>query len=469
MKKLISMILFVCLLGNLVPAAAESAVEDAPVEAEEPDIEPAAGCNFDFILRLHPEALAGSLARQAEGYADLLESLRFHGSYIWSLGLPGFELNLSIIPVDSRGDPITVRLHGAEDLMFLNSSLLGEKTITLSNYSLLNFSSKMSEHLGVPLQYIALLLPYVWANSLFLPIQDWNYMLEGMDENGVIPEKAVRYLWDCWWYRVNEDEGVRILVDSLCKDSDLEEAFRGMVMEIPDYFVKDVAREKEIIILQDDKNTVWRADTGDFFTSVVSDQNMEYDLALPVMKTGYLPVFSLESAQDGNRFSSRLRAQILGTEDLQEDLINLQASLLSFPVTWPADCQSLLSLSLTGGLLPNIGFSVYLASEENGHTRLEVRKPTVDYEPGPVMLTLEGNLNPIDGEFTMLSFNLDDLDGALDLLVANDAAIRAFLPDLVQPMLEGILHFLVGIPTSACQTIMDDLTDLGVLDLVLGE
>ena len=354
-------------------------------------------------------------------------------------------------------------------MMFLNSSLLGEKTIALSNYSLLNFCSKMSEHLGVPLQYIALLLPYVWANSLSLPIQDWNYMLEGMDENGVIPEKAVRYLWDCWWYRVNEDEGVRILVDSLCKDSDLEEAFRGMVMEIPDYFVKDVAREKEIIILQDDKNTVWRADTGDFFTSVVSDQNMEYDLALPVMKTGYLPVFSLESAQDGNRFSSRLRAQILGTEDLQEDLINLQASLLSFQVTWPADCQSLLSLSLTGGLLPNIGFSVYLASEENGHTRLEVRKPTVDYEPGPVMLTLEGNLNPIDREFTMLSFNLDDLDGALDLLVANDAAIRAFLPDLVQPMLEGILHFLVGIPTSACQTIMDDLTDLGVLDLVLGE
>ena len=294
-------------------------------------------------------------------------------------------------------------------------------------------------------------------------------MVEKMDADGVIPEKAVKYLYDCWWYRVNEDEPSRILVDSLCKDSELEEAFRGMVMEIPEYFVKDVAREKEIRVLREGDKTVWHAAAGNFFTSAVSDQSLEYDLSLPVMKTGYLPVFSLESSQDENRCSARLRAQILGTADLQEDLVNLQASLLSFPVSWPADCQSLLSLSLTGGLLPNIGFSVYLAGEENGHTRLEFRKPTVGYEPGPVMLTLEGDLNPIEGDFTMLSFSVYDGDGALDLLVANDATIRAFLPDLVQPMLEGLLRFLVGIPASACQAIMDDLTDLGMLDLVLGE
>ena len=469
MKKLISLVLFMCVLGGGILTVAESSDKTTHVNTKEPDIEPAAGCDFDFILRLHPEALSGSLARQAEGYADLLEAVRFHGSYVWSLGLPGFELNLSVIPIDSRGEPISIRLHGAEDLMFLNSSLLGEKTITLSNYSLLNFSSKMSEHLGIPLQYIALLLPYVWKFSLALPLQDWDFMLEKMDEDGVIPEKAVKYLYDCWWYRVNEDEPVKILVDSLCKDSELEEAFRGMVMEIPEYFVKKVAQEQEIRILRNGDKSVWHAATGNFFTSVVSDRYLEYDLSLPVMKTGYLPVFSIESAQEGNRCSARLRAQILGIGNLQEDLVNLQASLLSFPIAWPADCQSLLSLSLTGGLLPSIGFSVYLAGEENGHTRLEVRKPTVNYEPGPVMLTLEGDLSMREGEFTMLSFTVHDNKGSLDLLVANDTKIRAFLPDLIQPMLEGMLRFLVGIPASACQTIMDDLTDLGVLDLVLGE
>ena len=53
--------------------------------------------------------------------------------------------------------------------------------------------------------------------------------------------------------------------------------------------------------------------------------------------------------------------------------------------------------------------------------------------------------------------------------MANDSTIRAFLPDMVRPMLEGMLRFLAGIPASACQAIMDDLTDLGVLELLLGE
>ena len=142
---------------------------------------------------------------------------------------------------------------------------------------------------------------------------------------------------------------------------------------------------------------------------------------------------------------------------------------LSFPVAWPANFQSLLSVNLTGGLLPNIGFSAYLVGEENGHIRIEIRKPTVDYEPGPVMLTLEGDLNQREGNIKLRSIPQAELDASLDLLVANDADIRAILPDMAQPMLVGLLRFLVGIPASACQTLMDELENLGILNLVLGE
>ena len=467
MKKLISLVLFVCMLGLLVPAMAESTMEGLPAESVEPIMVSAEGYRFDFVIRLHPEALSGSLARQAESYAKLLEALRFHGTYVWCDGV--FDLNLSVIPVDSRGKPVSFRLHGIQELMFLGSSLFGEKTISLRNYSLLNFCSKMSEHLGVPLQYIALLVPYVWRYSLEIPLLDWAYMLSQADSDGIISADTIQYLWNCWHHRLNDVEPVQILVDSLCKDSELEESFRGMVMEIPDYFLNDVAREKEIQIVQEGDKTIWRAASGDFFTSFVSDRSLELELSLPKMKTGYLPVFSLDSFQEGNRRSGRLLAQILGSGDLQSDLINLQASFLSFPLTWPADCNSLLSLSLTGGLLPNIGFSVDLAGEQNGHTHLEIRKPTVNYDPGPIMLSLEGDLNPLEGDVMIRAFSVDDLNGSLDLLIANDGTIRAFLPDLVQPMLKGLLHFMAGIPTSACQTIMDDLTNLGVLDLILSE
>ncbi len=471
MKKLVSLMLCLFLLTGSFSAFAEATALPPDAADEEPVLmDPAAGYTFDFILRLHPEALSGRLAAQAQGYADLLEAIRFHGSYLWSLGEnPCFELNLSIIPVDSRADPISLTLRGAEDLMFLESPLLGEKTITLHNYSLLNFCSKMSEHLGIPLHYLAMLLPYTWTFSLALPIQDWDYMINRMSEDGVISAEAVQFLWEGWAYRVDRDAPTKILVDALCKDSDAEESFRALVSEIPDYFVKTVAKEQEIKVTKKGDRTVWHAATGDFFSETQTANSWEASLNLPVMQTGYLPKLSLERSWDESRQWGRVTAQILGTEALQDDLVNLQASFLSFPTVWPADCQSLMSLSLTGSLLPNVGFSAYLAGETNGHTRLEIRKPTVNYEPGPVILTLEGDLNPIKEEQTIRAFTLDDLEGALDLLVANDAVILSFLPDIVSPMLEGLLHFLAGIPTSSCQTIMDDLTNLGVLDLLLSE
>ena len=61
------------------------------------------------------------------------------------------------------------------------------------------------------------------------------------------------------------------------------------------------------------------------------------------------------------------------------------------------------------------------------------------------------------------------MNGALNLYITNDSKIKEFLPDLVQPLLKGMLKFLIGIPTSACQTIMDDLTDLGVFRVLTGE
>ena len=187
------------------------------------------------------------------------------------------------------------------------------------------------------------------------------------------------------------------------------------------------------------------------------------------MQCGYQPVMNLETIRENNRQSGRVRIQMLNTSGMQEDLVRLEASYTSFPLTWPDNAQSLFGVSLTGALLPNIGFSVYVASEDNGHVKAEVRKPTVDMEPGAVMLTAEGDVTVKGGDTTIEEFSLRDLEGALDVLVANDSTIRAFLPDIVMPMIEGILHFLVGVPTSACQTIMDDLEKLGIVNLLMGE
>lgn len=460
-KKWISFLMVFCMLF---------AAFSSPAIAE--DTLPADCFDFDFVLRLHPEAVSKEMQEIFSGYADFLAALRFEGSLVQAKDSSDFDLLLRVIPVSHIDGAIEIRLHGQQDQILLNSSLFGDKTILLSTYSLLGFCSKMSEHLGIPLQYLALLYPYSWLYSLEIPIKDWNFMLD-QEVNGVIPGEWVSYLWNCWWWRVQDNEPLKILVDALCKDTEAEDAFRAVVNEIPDYFGKDFAQEKQITIRRSENETTMENYRGDiFFRKNNEDQTLGMELLLPRMKTGYLPVFSTETTvfSEWNRQNSRITARLLGQGD-QPNLVNMNFSMISFPTTWPSDCWSLVSLDLTGTLLPNLGVNCYVLGEQNGHVRIEVRKPTVDLEPGQIMLTAEGTLLPREGGVQIAPFAIDEEDKApmLDLLVANDRTIRDFLPDLVEPLVRGAFNFLIGIPASACQTFMDQLTNLGVFSILLGE
>ncbi len=457
MKKIVSVMMLFCLLAGCIPAGAQAA-----------DLLPAAGYDFDFVLRLHPEAFSEEARKKIDGYAALLEALRFRGSLVWAREEDNFDLHFQVIPVTRPEGAIEIRLHGPQDPVLLNSSLFGDKTIRLSTYSLLNFCSKMSEHLGIPLQYLGLAYPYSWLFGLKIPIEDWHFMME-KEEDGTIPAEWVRYLWDCWWWRVYDNEPLKILVDALCKDTPAEDAFRAVVAEIPDFFGKDFAQEREFHIRRSQTQTTWENYKGDIFFRKYDDgQNSGMELSLPRMRTGYLPVFSIDSTLNGEWRNSWITAGLLGQSSLP-NLVNLKMSMIAFPTAWPADCSSLLSLDLTGTLLPNLGLSCFIAGEKNGHARIEFRKPTVDMEPGEIMMSVEGTLEPKEGSAQIEAFELDPEEEMLDLFIANDVTIQNYLPDLMDSLLKGVVRFLIGIPTSACQVIMDDLSELGIFTLLLGE
>ena len=44
-----------------------------------------------------------------------------------------------------------------------------------------------------------------------------------------------------------------------------------------------------------------------------------------------------------------------------------------------------------------------------------------------------------------------------------------FVHKIGRPLFFGILNFLNEVPARACQSVMDDLEDYGVLDMVLGQ
>ena len=84
-------------------------------------------------------------------------------------------------------------------------------------------------------------------------------------------------------------------------------------------------------------------------------------------------------------------------------------------------------------------------------------------------MTADGFLQPMEGDVQVRVFTLSDGEGGLELFNSNDASFGPFVSEIVQPVVKGALEFLVGVPASSCQTIIDDLQEAGVLAMMLGE
>ena len=460
MKKWISLMLMCCLLAGLGSAC-----------AEDPETEPGWGYQFDFTVRLNTEALSPAIRERARGYADLMEALRFEGSYVKSMTHDFFDLRLKVSPVHRSAKPISFYLHGSRDLMYLNSSLLEEKTIVLNHQSLLEFCTKIYNHMGIPLQHLAYLYPFTYEYNLEMPKEDFLWIRRRADEQGFISAKSVKHISNGWSYRLEKDPPTQVFINSAGLGSGYEEAFLAVAYELPEYFWESVVMEQGIQIIRDkarNKET-WRAVTGDFLKTINGNDYQEISVILPKMKAGYVPsLFAMHLVND-NWQTARVSAQLLSTDEHSDDLFDLQASYTSLPVSWPANCQSLVNVSLKGGMVPNIGFSVFLTGEKDGHFTVRFRKPSPEDEPGEVMATLDGFLQPMEGDVQVRVFNLSDGDGGLELFNSNDASFGPFISDITRPVIKGALEFLVGVPASSCQTIIDDLQEAGVLSVLLGE
>ena len=121
-KQFIVLCLFCCLLvaGAFPAAGAEKKGPPAMVAALKYD--------FDFLVRLHPEAFSGNIRRQMDGYADLLTALRFEGSLTLAKKSDNFDLQLSVIPVSRPEGAIDLHVYGCEDTMVFRSNMLGENS-----------------------------------------------------------------------------------------------------------------------------------------------------------------------------------------------------------------------------------------------------------------------------------------------------------------------------------------------------
>ena len=119
--------------------------------------------SYDFDLRFHMNAdvFPARDRMRMQGYADLLNMIGLKGNLTFCPSNESFDLNAEIIPITNPDASISFRLYGTPKYVGLSSPLLGNETAWFQNPFLMEFAFKTWNNLRIPLQYPALLHPYV--------------------------------------------------------------------------------------------------------------------------------------------------------------------------------------------------------------------------------------------------------------------------------------------------------------------
>ena len=154
-------------------------------------------------------------------------------------------------------------------------------------------------------------------------------------------------------------------------------------------------------------------------------------------------------------------------EDFPDLLIEFHADGTGLPLALPADSAFVLSASVMGALYPDYGFSLNGETKKDGAVTLSLTKPS---DPGGTPVTIlqcAGTFVPSVEPIVVPDYMQESLENMYNVFSFNEQKIAAFRSKVLPPLVRSIFSFVAAAPTSACQSFLDDLTDTGMLDMLL--
>ena len=420
------------------------------------------GYAFDLRFHLNPEAFPASARKHMRGYADLLEVLTFRGSCFYDPSQEALSLCLDLIPDSQDADPVHLNFYGYEGWIMLASNLLGDgNDLLLSIDSLLEFAVKTYAHLGVQLQHIALCWPYVYRSSLATPLSAWKKYIAPSHKSRTISAKSIGNFLESYEWALEDDRNMAALINALGIGNGQDETVRGEFDHFSSYIRDVVTKGKKVTVQVAKTQETWTNAQGQMlYSQEKTDHEEAIHTYLPETSTGYLPTFDFVRTENDQRMDLSLEAGWVRTEG--ENLFDVFFDAASLPTTWPMDNMASFALSIDGALFPNMSLTGRLVTEAGGYSRLEVSSAAT---PDAILLSGEGTILP--GEYTVPYYTWDKIYARMDILRSNDATLAEYTSRVASFAARGLLSFLTGVPASACQSVMNDMEDAGVLNLLL--
>lgn len=154
-----------------------------------------------------------------------------------------------------------------------------------------------------------------------------------------------------------------------------------------------------------------------------------------------------------------------------ETIALLSVSGSSIPTSLPCDSSFSLNASMKGALYPNFDVIVRGKTEKGGSVSVSFLLPKEGAEPAAI-LSCEGTVVLSDAAVeTVPDYNYtpDQLYGTYNFFSFSEYYVAKFKNAVTKPLIRSLLDFVAEAPTAAVQSLLDDLTDTGVLNMMMAD
>ena len=509
----------VCLLCILVLCFSCAAAEEEKPAAQRYD--------FDLTFSLNPEAVPARSRSRARGYAELLDNIELRGDIVICEATQSFDMNAVLFFKSKPEVSIPFRFYGVEALLFLTSPIIGNETLLFNMGSLAEFAIKIRKSLETPLPALALLYPFVYKYNFWNINQAWNQYTGPSDVSREISTEKIEVLADTWMELISTDPYLNAWMTALYSVSSAPEAVEAELSAVPSYLREFVSLGGPLTVQIEDRTEIWKNSEGTtLFIREKNDSSEMWSLTLPSDENRYIPTLDFYVRKEEGSFSFNLDGSILrgkavlppgiseedfspvtGWDEEEEEYINngeytgedypvtgsgsdygdeydfsyedeeesqwpetmllLNVSGDSIPVSLPSGSSFSLAASMKGALYPNFDLSVRGKTEKDGSVSVVISFPQEETDP-VTLLSINGTVVPGASVETVPDFNYtpEQLYGNYNFFSFSEYYVAKFKDAVTKPLLMGLLDFVAEAPTAACQSLLDDLTDSGILNMM---
>ena len=437
--------------------------------------------SYQFSLRFHlnTDGFQPLVRSHLKGYSDLLDMLSLNGSLTWSPDTESIDLQLDIIPETNPSAALSMHFYGIPEHICMNSSLIGDETIWFNNFVLMEFALKTWNNLNIPLQYLALLFPYVTQNAFQRMFSDWTETVGPVTESRIIQSDTLAEVSARWTETLQEDQRLLYWISALSVLSEDHMILENEISGLPGYLLENISGNRDLTAVVGNGKTEWVNQTGQILFGSSEDEGGDsWYFSLPPTNNGYIPGLSYSCTSDGASSSVHMSGSYhLSAENtvrgdnsysVPVSLLDFNLDICTLPETWPVDSSFSAVLETLGTVLPNMSIRLMAETKENGEISISVFDDESILPGSDSILTCTGTILPVEPH-SVPAFSVEELTSHLNIFSVNDKTVSEFSRQIRRPLISGILNFLDVIPASSCQSIMDDLEEYGLLNLLLGE